>query len=201
MTPRPAPFRLIRTAAVATSVLSLAVGAHVLGGGQLPPGPIMGACMALVVLCTVLLTGRGRQLTSPALVAVLSVSQVVLHEAFIVLSASGASAAAPTIHVHGTSPGVPTLPAGHDLQGHLTPHMDPPMLGLHIAATLVTALLLAKAEAALWALAAWLRPLTGVRPVPILFPSPVAAMVPRRALGRRWRVLRRQPLRGPPAAV
>ncbi|MET1065934.1 MAG: hypothetical protein ABWX85_13350 [Arthrobacter sp.] len=199
MTPRPAPFRLIRAAAVATSVLSLAAGAHVLGGGQLPPVPVMGACMALVVLCTVLLTGR--QLTVPALVAVLSASQVVLHEAFIVLSASGASATTPAIHVHGTSPGVTTLPAGHDLQRHLTPHMDPPMLGLHIAATLVTALLLAKAEAALWALAAWLRPLTGFRPVPILFPSPMAAIPSRRALGRRWRVLRRQPLRGPPATA
>jgi hypothetical protein len=199
MTSAPAPFRLLRTAAVATSVLSLAAGAHLLGGGVLPPAPVLGACMALVVLCTVLLTGR--KMATPALAGILLAGQGILHETFTVLSAPRPPAAASAAHVHHGSPGAPAPPAGPELHGHLTADFDPPMLGLHIAATLVTAMLLAKGEEALWALAAWLRPLRGIAAVRILFPSPVAAPVPSRAMARRWRILRRPPLRGPPAAA
>jgi hypothetical protein len=202
MTSAPAPFRLLRTAAVATSVLSLAAGAHLLGGGQLPPVPLMGACMALVVLCAVLLTGR--KIPVPVMAGVLVAGQGILHETFTVLSPSGPPAAASAAHVHHGSPGAPAPSAGPELHGHLTADFDPPMLGLHIAATLVTlvtAMLLARGEEALWALAAWLRPLRGLSAVRILFPSPVAAPVPSRAMARRWRILHRQPPRGPPAAA
>jgi hypothetical protein len=97
--------------------------------------------------------------------------------------------------------GVPSLPAEPVPPGHLAADFEPQMLGLHIVATLVTALLLAKGEAALWALAAWLRPLRGIAAVRFLFPAAVAVPVPRRAMGRLWRVLRRPPSRGPPAAA
>jgi hypothetical protein len=97
--------------------------------------------------------------------------------------------------------GVPSLPAKPVPPGHLATDFEPQMLGLHIVATLVTVLLLAKGEAALWALAAWLRPLRGIAAVPFLFPAAVAVPVPRRAMARLWRVDRRQPLRGPPAAA
>jgi hypothetical protein len=199
MTAAPAPFRMLRTAAVAGPVLSLAASAHLLGGGVLPPAPVLGACLALVVLCTVVLTGR--KMAAPALAGILLAGQGILHAAFTVLSVSARPAAVPAIHVHGGPPGVPSLPAEPVPHGHLATDFEPQMLGLHIVATLVTALLLAKGEAALWALAAWLRPLRGIAAVPFLFPAAVAVPVPRRAMARRWRVLRRQPLRGPPAAA
>jgi hypothetical protein len=77
------------------------------------------------------------------------------------------------------------------------------MLAAHVLATLFCALLLAKGEAALWALAAWLRPLTalpravapdGVAPALAAFPTLAAPLRP-------WRNLRQDSRRGPPTAV
>jgi hypothetical protein len=77
------------------------------------------------------------------------------------------------------------------------------MVAAHAVATLACALLLAKGEAALWALAAWLRPLAALPraaapdaapPAPAAFPA-IAA--PRRP----WRNLRQDIRRGPPSAV
>ena len=77
------------------------------------------------------------------------------------------------------------------------------MLAAHALATLGCALLLAKGEAALWALAGWLRPLAGlpvtvtlddVEPVFAVFPTPAAPHRP-------WRNLRQDSRRGPPSAV
>ena len=53
------------------------------------------------------------------------------------------------------------------------------MLAAHAAATLGCALLLARGEAALWALAAWLRPLVALpRPVTADADAPVPAAFP-----------------------
>ena len=99
MTAAAAPFRMLRTAAVAGSVLSLAAGAYFGGGAQLPPAPVMGACLALVVLCTVLLTGR--KMAAPVMAGILLAGQGILHAAFTVLSVSARPAAGPAAHVHG----------------------------------------------------------------------------------------------------
>lgn len=199
MTLQGAPFRLLRTAAVAGAVLSLAAGAHVLAGGRLPPAPVMAACTALVILGVVLVTRW--KLTAPALTAILAAGQGLLHEAFSALSGSTSATAAPTLHLHGTVAAGLTPSAGPGLHRHLQADLDPPMLALHVIATLVTAALLSRGEAALWALAAWLRPLASLCVVRIRFISPFAVPFHRRAMARRWRVLCRHPLRGPPAAA
>lgn len=84
MTRRAAPFRLLRSAALAVSALSLAAGAHLHGGGQLPAAPVLAACIALVVLGVVILTGWKLKLLE--LSAVLAGGQVFLHSLFSVLS-------------------------------------------------------------------------------------------------------------------
>ena len=88
MTCQRAPFRLLRTAAVATPVLSLAAAAHVAGGGRLPQAPVLAACTALVFLMVIVLTRWKLQM--PALAVVLAGGQGLLH---ILLSALSPAAA------------------------------------------------------------------------------------------------------------
>ncbi|MDD1478682.1 hypothetical protein [Arthrobacter sp. H16F315] len=200
MTQLSAPFRLPRSAAVAAVILALAAGAHTGAGGQLPPAPVIAACAALVLLGVVLVTRW--KLTATALAGILSAGLWMLHTAFSLLSETVPAGPAPGPHLHTAAAAGDRMAAAHGLpHSHLPADLDPPMLGTHILATLVTAVLLAKGEAALWALAAWLRPLAGIPAVPILVTSPTIPPVPRRALVRRWRALRRHPLRGPPAAA
>ena len=73
------------------------------------------------------------------------------------------------------------------------------MVALHAAATLATALVLGKGEAAVWALAAWLRPLVRILAAVAIpewphLSAPAAVVIP-----FRWRNLRLPALRGPPA--
>lgn len=199
MTLQRAPFRLVRTAVVAAAVISLAVGAHSLAGGLLPPAPVMAALTALTVLGVVLVTKW--EMTALSLTAVLTAGQALLHEAFATLSGSTPRpSSTQAFHIHEAVVPAPAAPAGPELHRHLPADVDPPMLTLHVIATLATAVLLARGEAALWALAAWLRPLAGISVVRILFLSHQPLPVPRTVTLRRWRVLRRPPLRGPPAA-
>ena len=101
----------------------------------------------------------------------------------------------PAAHLHGTGP-VPVS------AGALMPeHAAAPgalMLILHAAATLATALVLARGEAAVWALAAWLRPLVRILTAVVIptgrtFQHPLVIVIP-----SRWRSLRLPALRGPP---
>lgn len=200
MTQQRAPFRLLRTAVVAAAVISLAAGAHILAGGQLPPAPLMAALTALTALGVVLVTKW--EMTTLSLAAVLAAGQAVLHEAFSTLSGSPTPPSnAPALHVHETVVRAPAASAGPELHRHLPADLDPPTLTLHVIAILATAILLARGEAALWALAAWLRPLAGISVVRILSLPRQPLPAPRTVTLRRWRVLRRPPLRGPPAAV
>lgn len=200
MTLQRAPFRLMRTAVVAAAVLSLAAAAHLLAGGQLPPAPLMAALAALTVLCVVLVTGR--EMSALCLTAVLATGQAVLHEAFSTLA--GSTVPPPngqTVHVHETVVRAPVGSVGPELHRHLPADLDLPMLALHVIATLTTAVLLARGEAALWALAGWLRPLAGISVVRILFLAGQPLPASRTVTLRRWRVLLGPPLRGPPAAA
>lgn len=199
MTLQRAPFRLLRTAVVAAAVISLAAAAHLLAGGQLPPAPLMAALAALTVLCVVLVTRR--EMSPLCLTAVLATGQAVLHEAFSTLSGSRVPPPnGQAVHVHATAVRAPEDSVGPELHRHLPTDLDPPMLALHVIATLTTAVLLARAEAALWALAAWLRPMAGISVVQILFLARQPLPSPRTVVLRRWRVLLGPPLRGPPAA-
>ncbi|ADX75175.1 hypothetical protein Asphe3_41100 (plasmid) [Pseudarthrobacter phenanthrenivorans Sphe3] len=204
MTPQRAPFRLLRTAGVAASVTSLAAGAHLFGGGRLPPAPVLAACTALVVLAVVIFTRW--KLRAPVLGMVLTGGQVLLHSLFSALSGAAAEASSvPTAlsagHRHSGSGALAATPAASEIHLHLPWEIGPAMLTAHLAATLATALMLAKGEAALWALAAWLRPI--LFPVPATFVHPAAAPVlNRRQAPIRCRpVGRAHPRRGPPGTA
>ena len=188
-----APFRFPRAVAFTAAMFALAAGAHVLAGGSLP-GPAIFAGLFTLVLAPVMILANIR-ITAPVIAALLGAGQLVLHEAFNALSASAGFTPAPGAHLHGTGP----LPLS---AGALMPeHAAAPgalMLILHVAATLATALVLARGEAAVWALAAWLRPLIRILAAVVIpdwphLPAPQVIVVP-----SRWRNLRLPALRGPP---
>jgi hypothetical protein len=194
---------------VALTVLSLAAGAHTLAGGQLPTPGILLALLALTGLAST--TATRLKLNLPALAGLLGAGQLVLHEAFTAFSAPSLSpalagalsgpAGGPAHHA-----GPVPLPAGLDsplAASGLDSGLSVLMLAGHALATLLCAVLLARGEAALWALAAWLRPLLRL-PVPVRPDAaavPAAAGWPAESVPLPWRNLRRDCRRGPPAAV
>lgn len=190
-----APLRIPRALAIAWTVLALAAGAHVLGGGELPAPPVIAALAALATLTAAPLTAG--TMTVPVLAGYLLAGQFALHHAFSALSGPAVSGTGSAAHVHAgqrlsfAGPGVSPRVI-HDSDS------DVPMLGVHLLATLATALLLARAEASLWMLAAWLR---------ILISPPAPGVMPpmlRPAVMRGGRCMRlgnapgRVPARGPP---
>ncbi|MDZ4091655.1 MAG: hypothetical protein U1D68_10675 [Arthrobacter sp.] len=196
-----APFHALRSAMVALTVLSLAAGAHTLAGGQLPSPGILLALLALTGLAST--TATRLKLNLPALAGLLGAGQFVLHEAFTAFSA-------PTVPGPAGDPAhhaVPVpLPAGADsplAASGPDPGLSLLMLAGHALATLLCAFLLARGEAALWSLAAWLRPLLRL-PAPAMPDAvavPAATGWPAESVPLPWRNLRRDCRRGPPAAV
>ena len=200
-----APFHALRSALVALTVLSLAAGAHTLAGGQLPSPGILLALLALTGLAST--TATRLKLNLPALAGLLGAGQLVLHEAFTAFSAAALAAAVPGPAGDLAHHSVPVpLPAGADsplAASGLDPGLSLLMLAGHALATLLCAFLLARGEAALWSLAAWLRPLLRL-PAPAMPDAvavPAAAGWPAESVPLPWRNLRRDCRRGPPAAV
>ncbi|MDQ0924952.1 hypothetical protein QF038_003460 [Pseudarthrobacter sp. W1I19] len=194
------PFHFLRASTVATVILALASGAHLAGGGELPAPVILLAVLALTTLAST--TATRLQLGFPAMAALLGSGQLALHEVFTAFGAPGPAGGAPTLHA-GHLAGADVLPAALGHAHAAEPASGPLMLAAHAVATLVCALLLAKGEEALWALATWLRPLAAlphaVAPdaVPTAFASFPTAAAPRPP----WRNLRQDSRRGPPPAV
>ena len=196
----PASFRLFRTGLVASVIVSLGAGGHLAGGGILPD-PIVLAALCALVLVPVAALARFR-LRFPALAGVLGAGQAWLHWSF--------EAFAP---VHG-APG-PAAPGGH--AGHvaqLLPDPDalnaaiPPqpaaaawaMLAAHAAASLATALVIARGEEALRLMAAWLQPLVRLPETFILPPAISPSWPSDDAVIPTAPALRLPSRRGPPAA-
>lgn len=202
-----APFHALRSAIVATTIVALAAAAHVVAGGQLPAPAILFAFLALTGLVTT--TATRLKLNLFAMTGLLGAGQVVLHEAFAAFSApdrgpaAGAVNSAIATHAHHAVVGTIPIPADHLQLHQLDSALALSMLIGHALATLACSLLLARGEDALWALAAWLRPLVQL-PAPVS-PRPAAARVlpPRTdgAIPLPWRNLRRDCRRGPPAVV
>lgn len=201
--PARAPFHALRSALVATTIVTLAAAAHVTAGGQLPVPAIMAAVLALTGLATTLATRL--KLKLPAMASLLGAGQVLLHDAFTAFSTPGGGSNATSVPAPAHHGGTPAFPPSVDhLQLHeLDSALAWAMLAGHALATLACALLLARGEDALWSLAAWLRPLVEipapgpqhpatVRPVPV---RPLAT------IPLPWRNLRRDCRRGPPVAV
>ncbi|MEW1822542.1 hypothetical protein AB0323_17415 [Arthrobacter sp. NPDC080031] len=194
-----APFRFMRTALIGSIILGLAAGGHLAGGGNLPMPVILTALGALTILPVAVLTRI--RLSLPVLAGLLGTGQLCLHWAFCALS--GASAAAPLQPGHAGH--VPLVPAPDTISAVASTHAaasDWQMLAAHLVATLGTALVLARGEQALWALAAWLRPLvqlpapTAIQPLRTPAPCAAPAVRPCSLPG-----LRLPSRRGPPALV
>lgn len=150
----------------------LAAGAHLTGGGGAPPATLLAALTALLLPPVVLLSRR--QLSLPVLASVLSAGQLLLHGAFSLFPPEAAcTSTGPAGHIHHTMAATTCAPApagGHlaEAAGHGW-HMT----AAHAAAVLLTALLLARGEKALWHLLAWLRPLARIpAPTTLLTPTP-----------------------------
>jgi hypothetical protein len=194
-----APFRFLRTGLIGSIILGLAAGGHLAGGGNLPAPAILTALCALTILPVAVLT-RVR-LSLPVLAGLLGGGQLWLHWAFHALS--GATSTGPSQSGHAGH--VPLVPAPETVGAIASTHAaasDWQMLAAHTMATVATALVLARGEQTLWALAAWLRPLvqlpapTAIPPFHAPAPCTAPAVRPRRLPG-----VRLPSRRGPPALM
>jgi hypothetical protein len=184
---------------MATVILTLAAGAHLAGGGELPAPAILLAVLALTALGSTAATRM--RLGLPAMAALLGGGQVALHQLFTAFGPPAAAAPAAATHAGHLSGVDAVAPAA--IHFHAAGASSGPlMVAAHTLATLCCALLLAKGEAALWALAGWLRPLAAlpgvVAPDDV---APVFASFPTAAPLRPWRNLRQDSRRGPPSVV
>nr|WP_189181618.1 MFS transporter [Microbispora rosea] len=130
------PLRLARAAAFTAVCLGLGVLAHLLSGGTVAPGVL---ALGLPAVFTVALPLSGRERTLRAILPLLAVLQVALHVLFALTSPS-------------PSPSTVRFVAGHFLAGHTHAGPGLGMLLAHGWAVVLTALWLARGEAALWAL-------------------------------------------------
>jgi hypothetical protein len=174
----------------------LASGAHAFGGGVLPEPGIMVLLFVLALVPVTLLAGR--RITAPVMAVLLCSSQLILHEAFDTLSTASGFMPARGEHVHGLGAVLPAAAAGMGMHAAVPGVL---MLVAHAVATLVTALVLAKGETALWMLAAWLRPLIQLPDSVVLHPLPRPAAFFDVFVPSRWRNLRLPAERGPPLAA
>jgi hypothetical protein len=137
------------------------------------------------------------KITAPVMMVLLGAGQLALHQAFDAFTVSAAFIPTASGHLHGQAV-AGTLASGPLMTAH-TAAPGALMLALHALATLATALILARGEAAVWALAAWLRPLVRLLAALVLpampeVPAPPVVFVP-----SRWRSLRLPARRGPPS--
>jgi len=201
--------RVARAAAFGVATLALASGAHVVAGGALPSVMVLAVLALPLTMSAVILTGR--RCGPLLLLGSLAAAQVLLHEALMRLSFhdSGEMLAAAA----GAQPGATGFVAG-SMSGHSGSAMEAAvggvalagadgwsasMMAVHALATVVTALLLARGEQALWQLVARLLPRLpciprllscGPRRPPVLLSVPVL---------RPCLVSGGSGLRGPPA--
>jgi hypothetical protein len=191
--------RFGRSAVVAAAVLCLAAAAHSAAGGTLPPPAVVLALAALTWLPVMILAGR--RLAPVTILAVLAGGQLALHHAFELFGTVRCLPSGVSEHVGHAGH------AGHAavaLDCAAAPHAgdSPGMLAAHLLATALTALMLARGEAALWALAAWLRPLVQL---PAVSAAPVRTSLPLADQGpvplHTAYLITLVPLRGPPVPV
>ena len=200
-----APFRLFRTGLIGSVIVALAAGGHLAGGGRMPEPAIVAALCAVAMVPVAVLTRL--RLSFAVLAGLLGAGQLWLHWSFDALSAAPLAVPA---GMAGTHPGhaAAAIPPG-TLDGSFDASMagpgagmDAAMVAAHAVATLGTALLLARGERALAALASWLRPLVQLPEpatiVPARTPGPCTAnpVLPVDRVGRRLPTRR-----GPPAPV
>ncbi|MBG0740110.1 hypothetical protein IV500_12040 [Paeniglutamicibacter antarcticus] len=203
-----APFRWLRSGTIAVTILALAAGAHTLAGGVLPEPILLLALTALTAVVSVAVTSIRVPLA--LMLALLGASQLLLHNAFDLLSNPMVPTAAlvdPAMAHHLMGVHTALAPQATAMaQMSMQPGYPSAALAMtlaHVGATLATAVVLAKGEEALWLLADWLRPLVrlaGPAPVAVApFQALTAANSPIRP--QPWRNLRADCRRGPPTVA
>ncbi len=125
----PATARVVRSAAVGALGAALAASAHAAAGGG--PPTVGALALAAVAVGAGAYVVAGGPLGTARLLALLLAAQALLHAVFEL------TAPAATGHAH----------HGGDAANALTPAGEATMVGAHLAATLVLALLLARGEA------------------------------------------------------
>ena len=167
-----APVRLVRSIIVTSCMMSLALGAHVMGGSSLPTWPLLVGLAMFALMPIAFLAGR--RLSLPVLSGLLVGGQVLLHHIFEMLS-SPAACTPQAMHGAGAdhaAVGMQCAPVGAASE-HLVPHLvdsgaAPIMVIGHLLAVVVMVWILSRGEDAFWSLLAWLRPLIGLpSPIPV----------------------------------
>lgn len=193
---------LCRSVVVTSVTVFLAAAGHAAGGGGTPPGVLLLA-LAAILLPPVLFLARWK-FSFPVLATVLAAGQLLLHAAFSMIPwAAGCDAAGPAAGVDhaahaGQSGCWPAGPAENQLAEAAGDGGQ--MTAAHLAAVVLTAVVLARGEDALWHLLALLRPLARI-PAPATLPATARSLVTIREADvppSRTR-LRAHRLRGPPA--
>ncbi len=204
MTPGTGLLRLTRAAFFAVSAVGLASAAHVAAGDDVPALMALLSIPAMMIIVNRLAAGRRGPI---GLFLGMGLTQIVLHLAFMVTSIAPACAPSSAMTELAMAKHGHVAMACEPISGHggaaaqLWPSAS--MALAHTLATVLLVLLLARGEAAVWALAACLRfrfvlPGTAVQ-LPNVRHVPVAAAVARRSpTPVHRRTVRR---RGPPVLV
>jgi len=160
--------RIARAAAFGVATLTLATGAHILAGGALPSLMVLATLAIPLTTAAVILTSR--RCGPLLLLGSLAAAQVLLHETLMALAAATPGDLTPAgLGGHHGAHAVLSGP----MSAHPTSAMDSMMGGVlmpgaggwsvtmtaaHMVATVVTALVLARGEQALWQLVSRLLP-------------------------------------------
>ena len=131
-----ASFRLLRTGLIGSTILGLAAGGHLAGGGSLPEPVILVALCAVTVMPVSVLTKF--RLSMPVLAGLLGAGQLWLHWAFHALSGAAPSAG-PAVSGHAHHTPVPALDSFGAAPSAQAAAGDWQMFAAHAVATLATA--------------------------------------------------------------
>ncbi len=178
--------RLARATSLALVAYSLSLGAHVLAGGEAPSATGTAVLLGVTTWACVLVTSR--RVARVPLVALLGASQLLLHHAFMLASASSGCLTVTGAHAGHGMPGPMTyctdpaaaMSAMPSMSGHAT--SGAAMTVAHAVAALLLGVVLARGEDALWFLAGLVWPTatapvllpSAARPLPVA-PSPTGA--------------------------
>jgi hypothetical protein len=170
-TPTRGATRLARAAAFGVVTLALASGAHVAAGGALPSMMVLALLAVPLMMAALVLTSR--RCGPVLLLGSLTAAQVLAHEVLMALTSHVPVAMFPA--ELGAHHGAQALVSGQ-MSAHSASALEGAAVGVaggwsvtmqvaHVLATLVTALLLARGEQALWQLAARLLPALPGKPL------------------------------------
>jgi len=195
--------RMTRAVMTSATVLSLALGAHTMAGGVLPPGLVLMTLGAFVFLAATHLARWHLRL--PSLVPVLATLQLALHATLTFLapgSMTVLTSAAPHAHAGGSGTALALAAPVHAASHHGGTAVS--MVLAHAAATVLTALVLVGADRAARLAIHWLRSVLPLIQAPLatLHFASIAVSVPELVAVRPpavWVVA--CPRRGPPAGT